>query len=87
MRLSIALGDLRIAGQYATRHRQRYAERLYFVRLTASHLRELVILLDPPNRKIVPTVDDFVLALPRGIKPSRAEIRDHMGKRFGASRR
>lgn len=75
MRLSMALGDMRIAAHYATRDRQRSAERLYFVRLTASHLRELVILLDPPNSKIVPTVDQFVLSLPRGVKPTRAEIR------------
>jgi hypothetical protein len=76
VRLSMALGDLRIAGHYATRDRQRGAERLYFIRLTASHLRELVMLLDPPNSKVVPTVEQFVLALPRGIKPTRAEIRD-----------
>jgi hypothetical protein len=75
MRLSMALGDLRTAAHYATRNRQRVDERLYFVRLTASHLRELVILLDPPNPRIVPTVDQFVLALPRGSKPTRAEIR------------
>jgi hypothetical protein len=75
MRLSIALGDLRIAGHYATRARQRFDERLYFVRLTSSHLRELVMLLDPPNTQVIPTVDQFVLALPRGVKPSRAEIR------------
>lgn len=75
MRLSMALGDLRIAAQYATRDRQRNAERLYFIRLTASHLRELVMLLDPPNPQVVPKVDEFVLALPRGTKPTRSEIR------------
>lgn len=75
MRLSLALGDLRIAGDYAVRPRQRYAERLYFVRLTASHLRELAILLDPPNRTIVPDVDEFLASLPRGNKPPRKDIR------------
>jgi hypothetical protein len=75
MRLSMALGDLRIAAHYATRNRQRAAERLYFVRLTASHLRELVILLDPPNAKVIPTVEQFVVGLPRGTQPTRAEIR------------
>lgn len=75
MRLSIALGDLRIAGHYATRSRQRFDERLYFVRLTSSHLRELVMLLDPPNNHVIPTVDQFVLSLPRGVQPTRAEIR------------
>ena len=75
MRLSMALGDMRIAGHYATRNRQRAAERLYFVRLLASHLRELVMLLDPPNSKIVPTVDQFLAGLPRQIKPPRKEVR------------
>jgi hypothetical protein len=75
MRLSIALGDLRIAAHYATRKRQRFDERLYFVRLTSSHLRELVILLDPPDTRVVPTVEQFVLSLPRNVRPSRAEIR------------
>lgn len=75
MRLSIALGDMRIAGHYATRSRQRAGERLYFVRLLASHLRELVMLLDPPNSKIVPTVDQFLAGLPRQINPPRKEIR------------
>src|SRR5688500_14229135 len=76
MRLSIALGDLRIAGRSATRKRQRFDERLYFVRLTSSHLRELVMLLDPPDTRVVPTVDEFVLTLPRGVTPSRADIRE-----------
>jgi hypothetical protein len=75
MRLSLALGDLRIAGDYAVRNRQRYAERLYFVRLTASHLRELVVLLDPPNRRIVPDVEEFLALLPPGTKPPRRDIR------------
>jgi hypothetical protein len=88
MRLSITLGDLRIAAHYATRKRQRFAERLYFVRLTASHLRELVILLDPPNTRVVPTVDELVLALRRGTSPSRSEIRRHHREgRFVASQR
>jgi hypothetical protein len=73
MRLSIALGDMRIAAHYATRNRQRAAERLYFVRLTASHLRELVMLLAPPNSKIVPTVDQFLAGLPRQIRRPRGE--------------
>jgi hypothetical protein len=75
VRLSMALGDLRIAAQYATRRRQNAAERLYFVRLTASHLRELVLVMDPPNAHVVPRVDEFLDSLPRGTKPSRTEIR------------
>jgi len=74
-RLSNALGDLRIAANYAVRQRQKAGERLYFVRVTASHLREIVNLLDPPNREVVPGVEEFLKALPRGVTPSRAEIR------------
>jgi len=75
MRLSIALGDLRIAAHYATRKRQNGAERLYFVRLLASHLREVLLIMDPPNHKIIPPVEEFLTYLPRGTKPSRTEIR------------
>lgn len=74
-RLSNALGDLRIAARFAVRPRQNSAERLYFVRLTASHLREVALLLDPPDRKVVPGVEEFLKTLPRGCVPSRAEIR------------
>jgi hypothetical protein len=48
MRLSMALGDLRVAGEYAVREDQPDHERLYFVRLFASHMREAVLVLDPP---------------------------------------
>jgi hypothetical protein len=75
MRLSLALGDMRIAADYAVRNRQRNHERLYFVRLLASHMRELVLLLDPPNRKIVPEMEEFLASLPRGNKPPRKDIR------------
>jgi hypothetical protein len=75
MRLSLALGDLRIISHYATRNRQSNAERLYFVRLLASHLREVILIMDPPNPVVVPTIEEFLAALPRGTKPSRAEMR------------
>jgi hypothetical protein len=75
MRLSMALGDLRIAGHYATRNRQNAAERLYFVRLVASHLREIVLIMEPPDQTVIPTVERFLSSLPRGTKPPRAEIR------------
>lgn len=74
-RLSNSLGDLRIAARYAVRQRQRAGERLYFVRLVASHLREVVLLLDPPNHRVIPDLEEFLAELPRGTKPSRAEIR------------
>lgn len=74
-RLSNALGDLRVVARYPVRQRQGSGERLYFVRLLASHLREVVLLLDPPDRRVLPDVEEFLAALPRGTKPSRTEIR------------
>lgn len=80
MRLSMALGDLRIVADYVTRERQPEGERLYFVRLFALHLHEIANLIDPPNQQIIPTVDDFLRSLPRGTKPSRTEIRREHAK-------
>jgi hypothetical protein len=45
MSLSIALGDLRLAGVYAVREEQEDYERGYFVRMLVSHMRELVKVL------------------------------------------
>lgn len=75
-RLSNALGDLRVVARYAVRQRQSVGERLYFVRLLGSHLREIVLLLDPPDHRVVPGVEEFLRALPRGVVPGRAEIRN-----------
>jgi hypothetical protein len=66
---------VRIAGHYATRTRQNSAQRLYFVRLTASHVRELVLILDPPNALVVPRVEEFLSSLPQGTEPAPADIR------------
>jgi hypothetical protein len=74
-KLSVALEDLRTAARYAGRSRQRAPERLYFVRLMAAHLRELILLIDPNDTTVVPSAEEFVAALPRGTRPSRAEIR------------
>ena len=54
MRLSMALGDIRVAIDYAVREEQPDHERLYFVRLAAMHLRELVLLIDPPDAPVQP---------------------------------
>jgi hypothetical protein len=74
MRLSIALGDLRVVAHYATRSRQPAFERLYFVRLLASHIREVVLIMDPPDPTL-PTIEEFLRALPRRTEPKRWEIR------------
>lgn len=54
MRLSMALGDIRVAIDYAVRDEQPDYERMYFVRLAAMHLRELVHLIDPPEPRVEP---------------------------------
>ena len=74
-RLSSALADLRVVAPYAVRRRQRAGERLDFVRLLASHLREIVLLLDPPDRRVVPGVEEFLKTLPADTVPARAELR------------
>jgi hypothetical protein len=71
MRLSMALGDLRIAPKYATRDKQTPYERLYFVRLMAMHLRELLPVVDPPNESTLPNVN----ALLRDLRPSREDAK------------
>jgi hypothetical protein len=63
VRLSMALGDLRIAGgTYLLRDEQPVHERMYFARLTASHLHELGILFHPPDETI-PSVEEFIAAV------------------------
>jgi hypothetical protein len=62
VRLSQALGDLRIAGSYAVREDQPIYERVYFIRLTASHLHELAILFNPPDSAI-PGIEEFIQAV------------------------
>jgi hypothetical protein len=61
-RISIALGDLRIAGTYVTRPEQPAHERMYFMRLTASHIHEVCVLFNPPDEAI-PRIEDFIAAV------------------------
>src|SRR3954470_20327878 len=72
MRLSTALGDLRIAGEYAVRADQPEHERLYFIRLFSAHMREAVLLLDPSSG-VVPTLEAFIAALPADARDLHAE--------------
>lgn len=72
MNLSIALGDLRIVAEYATRTEQAEHERIYFVRIFSSHLREISKLLvhDFQQRQ---DVRDFVSGLPQEARAARNE--------------
>lgn len=67
MRLSMALGDLRVAVDFAVRDEQPAFERVYFVRLTAAHLRELLHIIEAKggdDSADLPKVDEFVASLP-----------------------
>jgi hypothetical protein len=63
MACSIALGDLRVAADYAVRPDQPDHERIYFVRLLISHMREAVklVVFEHRDREEVQT---FVAGLP-----------------------
>ena len=62
MRLSMALGDLCISLNYAVRAEQPDHERIYFVRLTGQHLRELAVIFLRPDATVIPSIEDFIAA-------------------------
>ena len=72
MNLSMALGDLRIVAEYATREEQPDYERIYFVRIFASHLREIskLLVLNYRDRE---EVRQFVATLPQEAQDARDE--------------
>lgn len=71
--LSMALNDLRIAARYATRPDQPSYERLYFVRVLASHLREAVkiVVLGPRDRA---AIGQFVASMPQETQNRLREV-------------
>lgn len=73
LNLSIALGHLRIVSEYATRAEQPDAERMYFFRVFASHLREVARLL-VDDYKAREEVRAFVATLPPEGQSARAEV-------------
>ena len=77
--LSIALGDLRIVGKYVPRDDQPDHERIYFVRIMASHLREIVKVIDIHADK--PKIVDFVASLPAMAREARTRIPDKLAAR------
>lgn len=74
MRLSLALGDLRIAATYLTREEQPAYEQMYFADLTAAHIHEVCILFNPPDEAI-PGVEDFIAAV---VDPEDAESAEQL---------
>lgn len=81
MKLSIALGDLRIVAEYATRHDQPEHERIYFVRIFASHLREIskLLVIDFDKRQ---DVRDFVAGLPQQGQDARDQAAELLHSTF-----
>jgi hypothetical protein len=81
MNLSIALGDLRIVGKYATRNEQPPHERIYFIRVFASHLREIVklLVLDPRDRE---DVREFVNGLDTEAQDARRAVEQKLDARL-----
>lgn len=74
--LSIALGDLRIVGKYVPRDDQHDHERIYFVRIMASHLREIVKVIDihADKTKIVGLRGVAARERPRGPRSQRDKL-------------
>jgi hypothetical protein len=70
--LSIAFGDLRIVANYVPREDQPDHERIYFVRVMASHLREIVKVIDLDAEK--PGIAEFVTTLSEDAREARARI-------------
>lgn len=71
--LSMALNDIRTSAEYAVRDEQPEHERLYFVRVLASHIREAVkiVLLEHDQRH---DVQAFVQAMPEAGQRAFEEI-------------
>src|SRR4051812_14475719 len=82
MNLSIALGDLRVVAKYATREDQPEYERIYFVRIFASRLREIAKLLVRDFNKRQ-DVKDFVAAMPQEAQDARDKSDDLLHSTFG----
>ena len=72
MGLSVALGDLRTVALYMGRSVQPRHERLYFVRVFASHLREVAKVIDRDFDRS--DLAAFVATLPREISDARDRI-------------
>lgn len=81
MNLSIALGDLRIVAKYATRAEQPVHERIYFVRIFASHLREVakLVVLDYEQRA---EIRAFVEGLPQDARDAREAVVERLNDTF-----
>jgi hypothetical protein len=74
--LSIAFGDLRIVAKYVPRDDQPDHERIYFVNVMASHLREIVKVID--RQADAPVIEDFVATLSDEAR-ARARIPEKLG--------
>jgi hypothetical protein len=91
-RLSMALHDLRIVGDLLSRDIE-HPERLYLVRLMASHMHEVLSLIEPPRtpqarrRTALPTLDDFLSYyggahhdLQQAVRGAQAEVTQRLAQ-------
>lgn len=79
--LSMALNDIRTAAEYAVRGEQQQHERLYFVRMLASHLREAVkiVVLGHDHRQ---DIQEFVNGMPEEGREALGEIQRRIRATF-----
>jgi hypothetical protein len=81
MSLSIALGDMRIAMDYAVRDEQPFHERAYFVRLMDAHMRETVKVVVLGHEREA-EVRAFVASMPKDGQEAFEEIKERLAQPF-----
>lgn len=81
--LSRALNDIRTAAEYAVRRDQPAHERLYFVRITASHIREAVKLTAREHDERS-DIQGFVAEMPEAGRVALGEIKQRIDAKFEA---
>ncbi len=79
VRLAMATGDLALAADAFISRGDDLAdyERFYYVRLLAGHLRESIMLIDPPDHSVVPRLDDFLGTFGDAVPQLQLEIREN----------
>lgn len=78
VRLAMATGDLAVAADPFINRGDDLAdyERFYYVRLLAAHLRESILLIDPPAHSVVPRLDGFLSTFGNAMPELQLEIRE-----------
>jgi hypothetical protein len=88
IRLSMGLGDLRIAGSPLLQdwdETPSYA-RMYYVRVMTGHISEFMQLIEPEGKTVLPTLEDLLEQFPErrydesvdAVRSARNELREHL---------